>query len=161
VDIRPTLLRVLTDLFVQRPRPSASEVAQFVELASHLVESVDAPTRAAVAVRLMSHPHAPQALLDRLQALTGYTVSPPIERPAEPAPTSNNELSELFLRAGSDERRMILANLDIASATGAALLTPQAAVDCLALEAAVLANNTEAFVQTLARALNVPQHLAE
>ena len=33
VDVRPTLLRVLTDLYVQRPVHSAEEETQYVELA--------------------------------------------------------------------------------------------------------------------------------
>ncbi len=49
VDIRPTLLRVLTDLYVQKPTHSADEETQYVELALGLIEAVDTPTRAAVA----------------------------------------------------------------------------------------------------------------
>jgi hypothetical protein len=48
VDIRPTLLRVLTDLYVQTSAHSADEERQFVELTSRLIEQVDDATRAAV-----------------------------------------------------------------------------------------------------------------
>ena len=48
VDIRPTLLRVLTDLYVQTNAHSADEERQFVELTSRLIEQVDDATRAAV-----------------------------------------------------------------------------------------------------------------
>ncbi|MBV9347712.1 MAG: DUF2336 domain-containing protein [Pseudolabrys sp.] len=160
VDIRPTLLRVLTDLFVQRRTHSATEIAQFVELSLRLIESADAPTRAAVAARLMTCPDAPRVLLDRLQALTGYTVTPAALPASRPAPSANNELAELFMRAGAAERRLILANLDVASASPA-LLTPQAAVDCLALEAAALAHDAPKFSARLAKALSVPPSFAE
>ncbi len=40
VDIRPTLLRVLTDLYVQKPTHSADEETQYVELALGLIEGL-------------------------------------------------------------------------------------------------------------------------
>ena len=46
VDIRPTLLRVLTDLYVQAPKHSSDEQRQFVELTSRLIDQVDDATRA-------------------------------------------------------------------------------------------------------------------
>src|SRR6266699_3738517 len=47
VDIKPTLLRVLTDLYVQANAHSADEERQFVELTSRLIDEVDDATRAA------------------------------------------------------------------------------------------------------------------
>ena len=41
VDIRPTLLRVLTDLYVQKPAHSAEEERHYTELALRLIDSVD------------------------------------------------------------------------------------------------------------------------
>lgn len=52
VDIRPTLLRVVTDLYVQTERHTAEEERQFVELASRLIDQVDEPTRLQVRARL-------------------------------------------------------------------------------------------------------------
>ena len=52
VDIRPTLLRVLTDLYVQASVHSVDEERQFVELTSRLIDQVDDATRAAVRARL-------------------------------------------------------------------------------------------------------------
>src|ERR1700722_3847863 len=66
VDIRPTLLRVATDLYVQKPTHSAAEETQYVELALGLIEAVDAPTRAVVAARLSAYPAAPVAILAML-----------------------------------------------------------------------------------------------
>ncbi len=46
VDIRPTLLRVLTDLYVQANAHTGDEERQFVELTSRLIHEVDDATRA-------------------------------------------------------------------------------------------------------------------
>ncbi|MGB6416859.1 MAG: hypothetical protein WBF50_09705, partial [Pseudolabrys sp.] len=70
VDIRPTLLRVITDLYVQKPIHGLEEETQFVELALGLIDAVDAATRAAVAARLSAYPGAPAAVLHRL---AGYS----------------------------------------------------------------------------------------
>ncbi|MFZ1951930.1 MAG: DUF2336 domain-containing protein, partial [Pseudolabrys sp.] len=66
VDIRPTLLRVVTDLYVQKPIHGAEEETQFVELALGLIDAVDAQTRAAVAASLSAYPAAPAAVLRKL-----------------------------------------------------------------------------------------------
>src|ERR1700688_4018929 len=66
VDIRPTLLRVLTDLYVQAGVHSADEERQFVELACRLIDEVDDATRAAVRGRLAIYPLTPAAVLKKL-----------------------------------------------------------------------------------------------
>lgn len=63
IDIKPTLLRVLTDLYVQSPTHTADEEAQFIELACRLLAFADAETRAIVASRLRAYPRAPLAVL--------------------------------------------------------------------------------------------------
>ena len=68
LDVRPTLLRVLTDMFVEAKRPSEAEVARFGELALHLIEQVDEDTRLVVAGKLGSSPNAPRPVLDKLIA---------------------------------------------------------------------------------------------
>ena len=55
VDMRPTLLRVLTDLYVQKLAHSAEEDRHYTELALRLLDAVDLPTRVAVARRLARH----------------------------------------------------------------------------------------------------------
>jgi uncharacterized protein (DUF2336 family) len=55
VDMRPTLIRVLTDLYVQKLRHTPDEDRHYTELALRLLDSVDAATRADVAVRLARH----------------------------------------------------------------------------------------------------------
>ena len=66
VDIRPTLLRVLTDLYVQASKHSTDEERQFVELTSRLIDQVDDATRAAVRARLAIYPNAPEETLRKL-----------------------------------------------------------------------------------------------
>ncbi|HEY3778971.1 MAG TPA: hypothetical protein VGL35_13030, partial [Rhizomicrobium sp.] len=66
VDIRPTLLRVLTDLYVQARAHSAEEARQFVELTSRLIDQVDDATRAAVRARLAIYPGTPVEIARKL-----------------------------------------------------------------------------------------------
>lgn len=66
VDIRPTLLRVLTDLYVQKPTHAAEEERHYVELALRLIDAVDVSTRATAARKLAAYPGAPLAVVRRL-----------------------------------------------------------------------------------------------
>src|ERR1700686_3676801 len=66
VDIRPTLLRVLTDLYVQASTHTQDEARQFVELTSRLIDQVDDATRAAVRARLAVYPGTPAEVLGKL-----------------------------------------------------------------------------------------------
>src|ERR1700687_2245391 len=66
VDIRPTLLRVLTDLYVQATAHSADEERQVIELTSRLIDEVDDATRAAVRARLAIYPGTPAEVLRKL-----------------------------------------------------------------------------------------------
>ena len=141
VDIRPTLLRVLADLYVQTTTHSEQEARQFVELTSRLIDQVDDATRAAVRARLAVYPATPAPVLKHL----GLKPSAPDQRVAlaheipahlipetavapEPAKTAREaplqmaaklsmqpkdaaEISSLFFSAGSSERVLILHNL--------------------------------------------------
>ena len=160
VDIRPTLLRVVTDLYVQKPVHTAAEETQYVELASGLVDAVDAATRAIVTATLRAYPAAPAAVLGKLTGETPAPVRPPVPAvtPAPPA-AARDELTELFFSARPDERRLILANL-VPPATGR--MPAHAAADTLAqLEAAALQRDTTAFSRRLAAGLGVAPALAE
>lgn len=66
VDMRPTLLRVLTDLYVQKLTHTPDEELHYSELALRLLESVDVATRAAVAARLVHHLSPPARVMQRL-----------------------------------------------------------------------------------------------
>ena len=66
VDMRPTLLRVLTDLYVQKLTHTADEDHYYTELAVRLLDSVDVATRVAVATRIGHHLAPPRRVIDRL-----------------------------------------------------------------------------------------------
>src|SRR5208283_4736523 len=66
VDVRPTLLRVLTDLYVHRFAHTPDEERHYTELAVRLLEAVDVPTRIAVAKRLAGYRSAPARVLQWL-----------------------------------------------------------------------------------------------
>jgi hypothetical protein len=74
LDIKPTLLRVLTDLYIQKPSHGPEEERHYVELALRLIDVVDAGTCAAVATRLATYPNAPTEVVQRLApiAALGY-----------------------------------------------------------------------------------------
>jgi len=94
VDMRAPLLRVLTDLYVQKLAHSADEQQHYTELALRLLAAVDVPTRAAVAARLARHLSPPLAVIRRLAADVPEVAAPlrahPLlqlrERAAGPAP---------------------------------------------------------------------------
>jgi hypothetical protein len=152
VDIRPTLLRVLTDLYVQARSHTSAEQAQYVELALRLAESVDGATRATVAVRLAGYKSAPKAVLDRLQELG--TQLPPAESLREP------RLAEVFFAASEFERRFMMANIDIGLPKGAKETRAVAAETCRRLEAAALARDAGEVSRLLERTLSVPPDIA-
>ena len=158
VDIRQTLLRVLTDLYVQKPRHSAAEEAQYVELAQRLIEGVDPPTRAAVAARLAAYPAAPAIIFDRLATLLGYRPATPVP-PLKPA-SEHNELLELFFKAESEERRLILGGLNEVHVSDSRPPHPRANEICRQLEAAALERNHPEFSRILERVLGIAPALA-
>lgn len=76
VDMRPTLLRVLTDLYVQKITHTPDEERHYTELALRLLDSVDVATRAAVAARLARHLSPPRRIIERLAGdLPGVAAS--------------------------------------------------------------------------------------
>jgi uncharacterized protein (DUF2336 family) len=82
-DMRPTLLRVVVDLYVQESHHSPAERARFAELACRLLGSVDAATRAAVAEKLGPCAATPPVVASLL-ARDEIAVADPILR-ASPA----------------------------------------------------------------------------
>jgi uncharacterized protein (DUF2336 family) len=77
VDVRPILVRVLTDLFVQKPHHAPEEIARYQELTLQLLDVVSAETRAVVARKLADDPRAPAAIIARLLN-DQFLVSAPI-----------------------------------------------------------------------------------
>jgi uncharacterized protein (DUF2336 family) len=66
LDVRPTLLRVLTDMFVESGPRTDIEIQRFAELATHLIDQVDEDTRIVVAGKLGPCPFAPRVVIDKL-----------------------------------------------------------------------------------------------
>jgi hypothetical protein len=77
VDIRPTLVRVLTDLYVQKSVHTAEEEHHYTELVLQLIEAVDVSTRAIVARKLATYEAAPAAIVRRL-ARDALEVAEPV-----------------------------------------------------------------------------------
>ena len=155
VDIRPTLLRVLTDLYVQKRIHSAEEKAEYSELANRLLDHVDDATRNAIATRLTGHPDTPSVIAARLgipQAAASAAKN------AEPA---GKELIEAFFAADSYERRLILTNLAAASDAATTGKPPVAHETCRRLEAAALSRQPDDFTNILESALLLPRAIAE
>lgn len=167
VDVRPTLLRVITDLYVQKPTHTAEEETQYVELALGLIGAVDEPTRAAVAARLNRYDHAPRAVLQRLAAAPAQSPAPQPqphalwlpERPAATRPPGH-ELIELFFTAGAKERRLILINLDFLAAPAPYGPPPAAEAIIRRLESTALQRNVAEFARMLERGLSIGRELA-
>jgi uncharacterized protein (DUF2336 family) len=153
VDIRPTLLRVVTDLYIQKANHSAEEETQFVELALGLADAVDPQTRATVASTLSAYPAAPAAVIRKL---ANSFASPAIA--GEP---DRNDLIDLFFSASPEERTLILVNLDAASGKSGHRPLPVASELLRRLESAALKNSVGEFSRILERALGISRDLAE
>jgi hypothetical protein len=91
VDMRPTLLRVLTDLYIQKLSHTPDEERHYTELALRLLDAVDVPTRVAVARRLARHLSPPLRVIQRLAADLPDVAEPvrphlqPLAKSGEPA----------------------------------------------------------------------------
>jgi hypothetical protein len=169
-DMRPTLLRVLTELYVQKPTHTADEERHYTELALRLLDAADISTRAAVAQRLAHYRSSPRRVVERLagdvsnlngqrQLLwpSGSTMlNGELTREAPIAVHVATTLNELFFASNPDERRLILLNLDVICPFSVGRMT-LSRDDSLSrrLEAAVLSRNREAFAQHLAQALHI------
>ena len=172
VDIRPTLLRVITDLYLQKTQHTPQESQQYERLALKLIEHVDAKTKATIAQKIAGYPNAPAAVRQRLlkeyikvKAPDEPVQATPAAKPVESRPATSKaaaeELSELFFTANAEERRLILLNLPYAPITPAEPLEPAAAkVVSQRLEAAALNHRIEAFARELEQALSISRELA-
>ena len=88
VDIRPTLLRVLTDQYLRTPVHSPEEQRTYTELAMRLIDETDIATRAAVSVRLAPHAYAPRSIMlqlarDVLEVAEPVLLHSPVLTPAD------------------------------------------------------------------------------
>lgn len=185
VDIRPTLLRVLTDIYVQAPSHTDDEERQFVELASRLIEQVDDATRAAVRARLSIYSQTPTIIAEQLGIPSRSRNQPaplaqshaqpePVRTmeddandavsPAAPLPMLPNDaaqISEMFFAADSRKRAAILFHLaDAPLKTASRIPAPRAAQAIQILEMAAFAVDTENFALELADSLILPARVA-
>jgi Uncharacterised protein conserved in bacteria (DUF2336) len=186
VDIRPTLLRVLTDLYVQANAHSSDEERQFVELATRLIDQVDDATRAAVRGRLAIYPGTPMEILKKLGLRSGATgrpvpaadeiasapapslpEKPPMDAPLRMAsglsmqPKDAAEIHELFFRASASERAAILHSLaDTPLKASPRIPAARAARAIEILEMAAFATDVESFTIELGESLILPARIA-
>ncbi len=107
-DFRPTLLRVLTDLYLQKPAHPAADERHYTELALRLINSTDVPARAAVAERLARYPAAPRAVILRL-ARDVIDVAGPILRDSPGLTPADLEL--IMLECGAAHAAIIATRL--------------------------------------------------
>jgi len=186
VDIRPTLLRVLTDLYVQAGAHSADEERQFVELTSRLIDQVDDATRAAVRARLAIYPATPAEIMSKLGLRRSYPgEAVPVARaiptalaeaPAAPAPTEAQlrmasnlsmrpndaaEITDMFFAANASDRALILHNLNETPLKASARIPAARAKRAIeTLEMAAFAEDTENFAREIGEALILPVRIA-
>jgi uncharacterized protein (DUF2336 family) len=113
VDIRPTLVRVLTDLYVQKPTHTAEEERHYTELVLRLIDAVDQDARAAVARKLADYPGAPPAVARRL-ARDVIEVADPILRHC--AVLTNFELDAIIRDFGWNHAVVIAARREVPNA---------------------------------------------
>ncbi len=157
IDIRPTLLRAMIDLYVQKQTHTEQEEQHFTKLALRLIDLVDAKTRTAVANKIAGYPMAPAAVRQRLlKELISLKAPDPAYAEARPlagnAPAPADELSELFFASSAEERRLILLNLSYAPLAPAEPIAPAIARESThRLEAAALGHNSELFARELER----------
>jgi hypothetical protein len=181
VDIRPTLLRVLTDLYVQTAAHTAEEEQHFVELTSRLIDQVDDATRAAVRARLSIYPQTPAAIMSKLRlhaateprATKAAQSPPPASLPAAETkpqalatlsmePRDGSEISQMFFAANARERVLILQNLATAPLRPSPRIHPSRAARAIeTLHMAAFASDVDNFVTELGETLILPARIAE
>jgi uncharacterized protein (DUF2336 family) len=75
VNIRPVLLRVLTDMFVAKGHHSGDEVKQYCEIASQMLRNMDLDTCTIVAHKLARFDNPPKPIVDLLIAKGGVPAN--------------------------------------------------------------------------------------
>jgi Uncharacterised protein conserved in bacteria (DUF2336) len=187
VDIRPTLLRVLTDLYVQALAHSGEEERQFVELTCRLIDEVDDATRAVVRAQLARYPGTPTEVLKKLgltpaapdspvsptaESSSGLSATAPVMKPATEAelriasnlsmqPKDAAELNSIFSRASGSQRALILHDLhDTQLRPSARIPAARARRAVETLEMAAFAADVENFTYELGETLILPWRVA-
>src|ERR1700753_1519702 len=107
IDIRPTLLRVLTDLYVQSPKHPSDEQRQFVELTSRLIDQVDDTTRAAVRARLAIYPGTP------IEGMKQLGLRPPAPEGKPPLPRETGAAAPERVKTLSETQMRMASSLSM------------------------------------------------
>src|ERR1700730_5335496 len=108
IDMRPTLLRVLTDLYVHRLSHTADEERHYTELALRMLEAVDVPTRIAMAKRFARYLSPPLRVLQWLARALPIVAAelrahPLLQPPAMAAPRAAAALNAEVSVAGEEQ----------------------------------------------------------
>jgi hypothetical protein len=77
IDMQTMLLRMLTDLYLQRPTHTPEDEHYYTELALRLIDAAAVSERTAIAERLAAYPSAPPAVVKRL-ARDAIEVAAPV-----------------------------------------------------------------------------------
>lgn len=168
VDVRPTLLRVLTDLYVQKPRHTCEEERQFVELTTRLFDCVDDATRAVVRAKLSTYPSTPASIARRL------SLTMPARPKTEPVATIDaapslapaddvkaSDIGEDFFAAATPARLAMLQRLELAPLRSSMRPTStRAARAVMTLENAALRADADRFASEVAASLFLPPAIA-
>jgi hypothetical protein len=126
IDMRPTLLRVLTDLYVHRLGHSADEERHYTELALRMLEAVDVPTRAAVAKRFAHYPRPPLRVLQWLARDLPVVVAelrghPLLQAPGTMTPRSSGAAARAAVSTSVEQQPTRQPADDIDAATASEL----------------------------------------
>ena len=104
--MRPTLLRVLTDLYLQRPTHTPEDERYYTELALRLIDATDASARTVLAARLAPYPSAPRAVIERLARDMIEVAGPILEHsPVSPLPTCGHRRGSRRRSCGDHQAR--------------------------------------------------------
>lgn len=125
VDMRPTLLRVLTDLYVHRLSHTADEERHYTELALRLLEAVNVPTRVAVAKRFARYLSPPLRVLHALardlpEVAAELRAHPLLQPPASAGNTAPHSAAMIVVEGKALDEEAKLADaprtIDLATA---------------------------------------------
>ena len=120
VDIRPTLVRVLTDLYLQKPAHTSEEERHYTELVLRFIDRVDLGTRKVVAAKLADYSAAPAAVVRRLARDVLEVAEPILERSPQLTPS---EFLAIIAERGPHYAAVIARRLRIGQ-LGRALVEP-------------------------------------
>lgn len=175
VDLKQSLLRALTELYVQKASHTLEEERQFIELALRLIDTVDAATRAETARLLAAYPGAPLDILQRLTADPAGSLdeasrhsdqeSPPHSASAPDSAGTHDcadavAITQRFFAAAPAQRVALLAQFDTQVPLEPATLRPSANTASV-LETSALAGRPGDLIRELESALGIVRPLAE